>query len=33
MMQAHTIRIEKRADITLGIVSPDGRDAMLQHAE
>ena len=33
MMQAHTIRVEKRADITLGIVSPDGRDAMLQHAE
>ena len=33
MMQAHTIRIEKRADIQLGIISPDGRDAMLQHAE
>jgi adenosine kinase len=33
MMQAHTIRVEKRADITLGIVSPDGRDAMLQHPE
>jgi len=33
MMQAHTTRIEKRADIQLGIISPDGRDAMLQHAE
>ena len=33
MMQAHTTRIEKRADIKLGIISPDGRDAMLQHAE
>lgn len=33
MMQAHTTRIEKRGDIKLGIISPDGRDAMLQHAE
>jgi adenosine kinase len=33
MMQAHITRIERRADITLGIISPDGRDAMLQHAE
>jgi adenosine kinase len=33
MMQAHTTRVEKRADIGLGIVSPDGRDAMIQHAE
>jgi adenosine kinase len=33
MMQAHITRIEKRADIALGIISPDGRDAMLQHAE
>jgi adenosine kinase len=33
MMQAHISRIEKRADIRLGIISPDGRDAMLQHAE
>jgi adenosine kinase len=32
MMQAHITRIERRADITLGIISPDGRDAMLQHA-
>jgi adenosine kinase len=33
MMQAHLTHIEARADIRLGIVSPDGRDAMLQHAE
>ncbi|MEY2810657.1 MAG: hypothetical protein RLZ66_2168 [Pseudomonadota bacterium] len=33
MIQAHITRIEKRADIALGIISPDGRDAMLQHAE
>ena len=33
MMQAHVSRIEARADIKLGIISPDGRDAMLQHAE
>ena len=33
MMQAHKIKIEKRADIQLGIISPDGRDAMLEHAE
>ncbi|TFZ01550.1 carbohydrate kinase family protein [Ramlibacter rhizophilus] len=33
MMQAHGTRIEARADIRLGIISPDGRDAMLQHAE
>ena len=33
MMQAHTTRIEARSDIKLGIISPDGRDAMLQHAE
>ena len=32
MMQAHVSRIEPRADIKLGIISPDGRDAMLQHA-
>jgi adenosine kinase len=32
MMQAHITRIEPRADTKLGIVSPDGRDAMLQHA-
>ena len=33
MMQAHVTRIEPRADIKLGIISTDGRDAMLQHAE
>ncbi|MEO7399451.1 MAG: carbohydrate kinase family protein [Polaromonas sp.] len=33
MMQAHISRVEARADIKLGIISPDGRDAMLQHAE
>ena len=33
MMQAHTTRIEARSDIWLGMISPDGRDAMLQHAE
>jgi adenosine kinase len=33
MMQAHVTRIEAREDIKLGIISPDGRDAMLQHAE
>jgi adenosine kinase len=32
MMQAHVTRIEARADIKLGIISPDGRDAMQQHA-
>jgi adenosine kinase len=33
MMQAHVTKIEARPDIQLGIISPDGRDAMLQHAE
>lgn len=33
MMQAHHIIIESRPDILLGIISPDGRDAMLQHAQ
>jgi len=33
MMQAHVTKIEKRADVRMGIISPDGRDAMLQHAE
>jgi adenosine kinase len=32
MMQAHISRIEARDDIRLGIISPDGRDAMLEHA-
>jgi adenosine kinase len=33
MMQAHSTKIAARSDIKLGIVAPDGRDAMLQHAE
>jgi adenosine kinase len=33
MMQAHITQIEKRSDIKLAIISPDGRDAMIQHAE
>ncbi|MBG9389963.1 carbohydrate kinase family protein [Caenimonas aquaedulcis] len=32
MMQAHVTRIEPGTDVKLGIISPDGRDAMLQHA-
>ena len=33
MMHAHITRINARQDIKLGIISPDGRDAMLEHAE
>ena len=33
MMQAHGMRVQARPDIKLGMISPDGRDAMLQHAE
>ena len=33
MMQAHVTKVTPRADIKIGIVSPDGRDAMLEHAE
>jgi adenosine kinase len=33
MGQAHTTKISPRAGINIGIISPDGRDAMLQHAE
>ncbi|MFI5444624.1 carbohydrate kinase family protein [Polaromonas sp. UC242_47] len=33
MMQAHITSIQAREDIKIGIISPDGRDAMLQHAE
>jgi len=33
MGQAHTTTIQARADVVIGIISPDGRDAMLQHAE
>ena len=32
MMQAHITQITPRSDIKLGIISPDGRDAMLLHA-
>ncbi len=32
MMQAHQREVQARSDIKLGIISPDGRDAMLQHA-
>ena len=33
MMQAHVTKIAARDDIKLGIISPDGRDAMLEHAQ
>lgn len=33
MQQAHITRVVARDDIRLGIVAPDGREAMLQHAE
>jgi adenosine kinase len=33
MQQAHITRVVAREDIRLGIVAPDGREAMLQHAE
>jgi len=33
MMQAHELHIQKNPDISLGIISPDGRDAMLLHAQ
>ena len=32
MGEAHRNRVAKAEDITLGIVAPDGRDAMIQHA-
>lgn len=32
MQQAHLTAVEARADIRLGIIAPDGRDAMVQHA-
>jgi adenosine kinase len=32
MMQAHRTPIAQRADVRLGMISPDGRDAMLEHA-
>jgi len=33
MMHAHVTRVEPRPDVRLGIISPDGRDAMIDHAE
>jgi len=33
MMQAHVLQVNKHPDIRLGIISPDGRDAMLSHAQ
>ncbi len=33
MGQAHITKVAAREDIRIGIISPDGRDAMLQHAE
>ena len=33
MMQAHRVQVKARNDIKLGMISPDGRDAMLQHAQ
>jgi adenosine kinase len=32
MMHAHLTAIEAQPDVRLGIISPDGRDAMLEHA-
>jgi len=33
MMQAHIMKVEPGGDARLGIISPDGRDAMLEHAQ
>jgi adenosine kinase len=33
MMQAHQVQVRARPGIKLGMISPDGRDAMVQHAE
>ena len=33
MSFAHQIKVHARSDIKLAIVSPDGRDAMIEHAE
>ena len=33
MEQAHTLQIQARSDIALGIIAPDGREAMVQHAQ
>ena len=32
MMQAHLTAVPARGDLKVGIIAPDGRDAMLQHA-
>jgi len=32
MQDAHQTEVPRRADLRIGIVAPDGRDAMLQHA-
>jgi len=32
MMQAHITKVEPGGDVKLGIISPDGREAMLEHA-
>ena len=33
MQQAHITKVAARDDIKIGIIAPDGREAMLQHAE
>jgi adenosine kinase len=33
MMQAHLTPVPRRTDLGVAIVAPDGRDAMLQHAQ
>jgi len=33
MSEAHQTKITARADVKIGIIAPDGREAMLQHAE
>jgi adenosine kinase len=33
MSQAHTNRLAPTPEVALGIISPDGRDAMIQHAQ
>jgi adenosine kinase len=33
MMHAHLTRVQAGPDIKLGIISPDGREAMLEHAQ
>jgi adenosine kinase len=33
MQDAHETRIPKRSDLALAIIAPDGREAMLRHAE